>query len=189
MSTDPPPVRPPVALGCTFAVAAIVAVVAFIGFAIVFLESGADRGEITLLPAASYPEGHLEYLRAEHVHFIRMPSGDFLALSDLDAANRAASGTRCRAHQVPFEDPALREIVDTYRSRFSPAAAGYAVVFRETCNGALYDLAGVRLNGDGPNLDQLEVTTDANGRVVIDTRERTCTERVAAEIARPVECP
>jgi hypothetical protein len=187
MDEGVPNARPPVALGCTVAAAALVVVVLTgIGLA-VFLESGADDGDVTLDPVAAYAPGTYTRVAGEGFYVVNL-DGQVFALADLDAANRAAQGRRCRVAPLDVADPALRQALDAYGDQRSPMAAGTTLVFYEACFGALYDAAGVRLDGPGPNLDRYEVDADDAGRLIVRTANRTCSVRSEAGLAEPAEC-
>jgi len=183
-----PAVRPPVFLGCAAAVfAAVIAVVAIVFF-VSFLDSGANNGKVTLPLADSFAPNTITYEPKSNFYLVRLADGSALALSDLDAANRGAA-TRCRVAQLASTDPLLVQLLDQYGSRQSPQAAGSIVLLRESCNRAVYDLTGLRLDADGRNLDRLAVSLDKGGHIVVDTRKRTCTERSGANLFVPVTCP
>jgi hypothetical protein len=183
-----PAIRPPVALGCTFAVMAVVVVVAVIVFAIKFLDSGANGGTVTLNVPAAYAKGSLEYEPAENFYLVRLRDGNFLALSDLDAANRANQAKRCRVAPIATADPELPGLLQQYASRMSADAAGSTVLFRESCNGAVYDLTGARLDSQAPNLERLSIDTDGGGKLVVNVTKRTCTEREGTNLFAPLKC-
>lgn len=149
-------------------------------FAVAFLESGSDDGRAVLDPVASYAVPSATRVPERGLWVVRLVPGDFLALADLDAANRAGSARRCRVYPVDATDPGLPELLSRYRSRVSAEAAGMPFLFREDCNGALYDAAGVRLDRDGPNLDRIATDIDSRGRIVAHTARRTCTARDGA---------
>lgn len=187
MSSEPSlrgPSRPPVLLGCLGLLAIVAAAALITGACVVFLESGADSGRVTLRPVAAYPPGTVEFVGEENVFLVRTSAGALLALSDLDQANQLTPERRCRVQLTDLED------VDVASSRMSPDAAGAQVVLQEACNGAVYDIAGVRLDGNGANLDRHPVSLeDGTGRVVIDLRERQCTERTEDALRADIECP
>lgn len=186
--SSPPPARPPVLLGCGLFLGAIVVfVVAVVGF-VVFLDSGSATGKVTLDRAAAYAEGSVERFPERGFYLVRLRGDEILALVDIDAANRLAQGRRCRVAPIAPADPALPGILERYRRSFSPPAAGSPIVFREDCNGALYDVAGMRLDGEGPNLDRYSVEVNEAGFVVVDTSRRTCSERDGAEPFATVAC-
>ncbi|GAB4337306.1 MAG: hypothetical protein Kow0010_25450 [Dehalococcoidia bacterium] len=177
------------ALGCFSAVAAVVLTAFAMLLLIVYLESGADTGKVTLEPAAAYAPGSVEFVRGHSIYLVRLPDGEFLALSNLDAANRATPGRQCRVAPIPAGAPELADLVLRYRSEFSPAARGSELVFREDCNGAIYDITGLRLDARDYNLERHPVSVDDRGRVVVDLSERICTAHTEATRFAPVDCP
>jgi hypothetical protein len=181
--------RPPLLLGCLVVVGAFaIAGVAFVVF-ITFLESGADTGEVTLNPVDSYAPGTVIRLPDDGFFVVAPLAGPLIALSDLDAANRAAEGRVCRVAPIPESDPALLELLTEHQARMSPEAGSMLLIFREDCYGALYDGAGVRIDVDGPNLDRLGTSADEQGRLVVDTAARQCSRREGTQYAIPVDCP
>ena len=189
MERPAPAVRPPVALGCTFAVAAVVFIGIAVTLLIVFLESGANEGKVVLEDARAYANGSVEYVAKSNFYLVRLQDGTFLALSDLDAANRASAQRRCRVAPLSTADPALPGLVAKYAARMSPGAAGSTLLFREDCNLALYDFTGTRLDADGPNLDRLAITLTGDGKLSVNVTKRTCTRREGAESALAARCP
>ena len=182
------PGRPPVLLGCLALVATLILLVGGAACAIVFLESGADSGTFQLDPAEAYAPGSVEFVGERNLFVVRTPDGEYFALLDLDAANRANQGTRCRVQLVPRSDPELVAIQSRHQSQFSSQAAGLAIVFREDCNGALYDATGVRLdNEDARNLDRYRVDVAANGRLEVRAARR-CTRRSGTDLFLDVRC-
>lgn len=179
----------PVFMGCALALVSVVAAVALIGGCIVFAESGANDGTVTLRDARSYAPGSIEYSGEGNFFIVRTLDGAFVILSDLDAANRANQAQRCRVSRVGADDPAIAGLLNQYRSRISPEAGGATSLFRETCNNAVYDFLGIRLDQDGPNLDRLSSAVNDRRLLVVDTRGRTCTERTAESMSREVDCP
>ena len=189
MATDTPQsIRPPVALGCTFAVATIVIGGLIVLAAIAFLESGANSGRLVLDPAEAYGRGSVEFVSQRNFFVVRLADGSFLALSDLDAANRANPQRRCRVAPLAATDSQLPQLLATFSSRMSPGAAGATFLFREDCNKAVYDVTGLRLDVDGVNLDRYAVTTDAQGRVTVDISERSCSRREGSQQFLPEAC-
>jgi hypothetical protein len=180
--------RPPVALGC-FGAVAVVALLAFIvGFALVFLDSGANSGKLTLDPAESYGRGSIDYVSDHNFYLVRLGDGTFVALADLDAANRANAQRRCRAAPIPVSDPSLPGLLSRYAGQFSAGAAGSALLLREDCNRAVYDVTGVRLDAEGPNLDRYRVDIDPEGRLTVDLGHRLCTHRAGASDFAAISC-
>ena len=169
--------------------ASVVVVLAGIAaFAIVFLESGANTGEIELDAADAYAPGTAEFVGEHNFYLVRLPDGSFVALDDMDAANRASQGSRCRVGLAELTDAGLGLTPEQLRAGMSPEAAGSNSVLRETCLGAVYDISGARISGDGRNLDRFEVETTARGRVVVDRSERTCSAREGKSWTSPVQC-
>ncbi len=127
--------RPPVLLGCVSAVAFVVAVFGFFAFLIVFLESGADSGKVQLEDAEAYAPGSVEFVGEENLFLVRLANGQYLALSDLDAANRARPERRCRVAPVPPSDARLQGSLERYGSRMGADAAGSTLVFGRSATG------------------------------------------------------
>lgn len=180
LETAPQTVRPPVFLGCFFAAAVLVIVILGGAFFIRFIESGANDGKVRLDVPDAYALGSVEFNGEHNFFLVRLPDATFLALADLDAANRANQARRCRVALANLTDPTLGIPADALARRMTADASGASVVFRETCNGAIYDLAGARLNGDGPNLDRLAIDIGKDGHLRVDTSARTCTQRSGA---------
>lgn len=169
--------RPPVLLGCV-SVAAFVGIVVLLAVAVIgFLESGANSGRLVLAPAESYSNGAVEFVAERNFFLMRLGDGSFVALSDLDAANRANPQRRCRVAPIPRSDPTLPQLLAGYAGRMSAKAAGATLLFREDCNSAVYDVTGVRLDGDAANLERFPVEIDSMGRVTVDVSKRICTKR------------
>ncbi|WBL34854.1 hypothetical protein O0235_08605 [Tepidiforma flava] len=185
---DLPSPRPPVFLGCFTALAVLVFLFGIGSCLVVYWESGADTGDIRLELAEAYAPGTVQYVSQRNLYVARLLDGSFLALADLDAANRANPARRCRVHPVPSADPALPGLVDRYKERMSSAARGSTLLFREDCNGALYDFTGVRLDADGPNLDRYPTSIDPAGYLIVNVSERQCSSREGARTAVPREC-
>lgn len=180
--------RPPVLLGCVSVVAFVVAVFGFFAFLIVFLESGADTGKVRLEDADAYAPGTVDFVGEENLFLVRLADGDYLALADLDAANRARPERRCRVAPLQITDTRLPGILERYGSRMSAEAVGSTLVFREECDGAMYDVTGLRLDAEGPNLDRYPVSVDSTGHVVVDTSKRQCSERQELNPFAPRNC-
>jgi len=179
----------PVLLGCVGAAATVILLVLAVVFVVVFLESGADDGQLELQPEAAYDEGSVEFVGERNLYLVRLTGDDFYALHDLDAANRANARRRCRVSPVPSNDPGLPALLDQYRANMSPPARGSTLLFREACNNAIYDVTGVRLdNPSAPNLDRYPVAIRSNGRVTIDLTERICTRRTPTGPFTPTPC-
>ena len=184
----PTTVRPPVALGC----AAVVAAVVLFGLAalatISFLESGANTGKMVMDPAEAYARGSVEFVGERNFYLVRLSDGSFLALSDLDAANRSNTQRRCRVAPIQPADPQLPALLERYAARMSARAAGSTLVFREECNKAVYDVTGLRLDSEAANLDRYPVTINEAGRVTVDVSKRDCTARSAVQPFSGIPC-
>ena len=183
-----PLTRPPILLGCSAALALLVAVVVFAGACVVFLESGADDGKVVLEPEDAYPPGSITRVVSGGFYVVNLRDEGLFALSDIDAPNRASSSRRCRVEPINPADPAYAEARTEYADRFAPAALTAAIVLRENCNGAIFDATGARVDRSGQNLDRLELSIDEQGRVVVNTTRRSCSEGALAERVE-VDCP
>ncbi|MGE5597611.1 MAG: hypothetical protein ACM3S1_16425 [Hyphomicrobiales bacterium] len=183
-----PAVRPPIALGCLGMVAALVFLIGFGFVAIKYLESG-TQSKVVLDDVDSYGRGTVEFVGERNIFVVRLADGTFLALNDLDEANRANPGHRCRVSPIPINDPSLPGILEEYRSSFSPKAAGTTLVFRETCNNALYDVTGVRLDAEGLNLTRHDVDINEAGKLTVNMATKRCTQREGDDFFAPVDCP
>jgi hypothetical protein len=164
----------PTAFGCAAALAALV----FLGFGalfvIVFLASGANSGELELKEVEAYALGSYEFVGERNFYLVRLADGSSLALSDLDAANRAAEGRRCRVAPIAATDPTLPGLLLKHEAKLGGRAQGATLLFREDCNSAIYNVLGERVDADGPNLDRYEVTSNQRGRIVVDVSRRIC---------------
>jgi len=141
-----------------------------------------------LAPAESYANGSVEFVAARNFFLSRLGDGSFLALSDLDGANRANQQRRCRVAPIPRNDPKLPQLLAGYAGRMSAQAAGSTLLFREDCNSAVYDVTGVRLDNDAANLERFTVEIDSAGRVTVDVSKRICTKREGANAMAMVSC-
>ena len=178
MTREPPAgPRPPVALGCIGAAAFVGIVVLLAVAAAGFLESGANTGRLVLAPADSYGNGSVEYIAERNFYLVRLVDGSFVALSDLDAANRRNAQRRCRVAPIPTTDSQLPDLLTEYAGRMSAKAAGTTLLFREDCNSAIYDVTGVRLDSEAANLERHPVDIDSAGRLIVDVSKRVCTRR------------
>ena len=181
------PARPPIALGCAVALAVVGGVIALAAFSVTYLESGAETRTIVLGPGASYAIGSVTPIAADRLFVVRLAEGTFLALADLDDASRAAGRQECRVAPIPREDPRLAGLLARHDARISPAARGLRFLFTG-CDDALYDVTGIRIDGDGPNLDRYATSSDEEGNLAVDLEDRTCSERSAEQPFREVAC-
>lgn len=185
----PAPGRPSALLGCLTVLVLVAALALGAVSCVAFLDSGADAGELILEQAESYRPGALRYFGESNVFLVRLADGAFVALSDLDQANRAAEGARCRVASASVADAAVAEHYRSVVGSESPAARGAGIVLWESCNNALYDVIGTRLVGPGYNLDRHPVSVLEDGRVAIDLAERECSQRTEEQFRVPVDCP
>lgn len=176
------------ALGCIGAAAFVGLVGVLAAAAIGFFESGANSGKLVLAPADSYANSSVEFVAARNLYLVRLGDGTFVALSDLDAANRAGGQRRCRVAPIARADPKLPGLLTAYAGRMSAKAAGAALLFREDCNSAVYDATGVRLDSDAVNLDRHPVAIDQAGRLTVDVSKRSCTRREGNDPFAVVKC-
>lgn len=183
------PNRPSALLGCFTILTLVVALGLAAGACVIFLDSGADTGTLVLEQAESYERGSLRYYGESNVYLVRLPDGVFYALSNLDQANRAAEGSRCRVQSTAVTSPSIADRYAEVAGAVSPAAAGANAVFTESCNGAIYDATGIVLTGLGYNLDRHPVSVRDDGRLAIELAERECTRRTEQAVAEPVVCP
>lgn len=188
LDTSPETARPPVFLGCFFAVAAIVLAVSIGVFFVKFLDSGANDGKVRLDVPEAYAPGSIEFVGQSNFYLVRLLDGTFIALSDLDAANRANQARRCRVAPTAVNDPSLGIKADALAARMSPRVVGSSTVLRETCNNAIYDIAGANLAGSGANLDTFAIRTGADGHLLVDTSRRVCTTRNSGADFAPRNC-
>jgi len=177
------------ALGCLTIITLIAALGLAAGSCVIFLESGADSGTLVLEQAESYERGSLRYFGDRNFYLLRLPDGEFFALSNLDQPNRANPDRRCRVQPTATDDPAIASRYPGVAPFLSPASRGADQVFYESCNGALYDATGVVLAAEGFNLDRFPVRILDDGRVAVDLADPTCSRRTADALALPVDCP
>jgi hypothetical protein len=178
-----------VALGCTAAAGIVILLVVFVVFAGIYLDSGSDSGRLVLDDAEAYAPGSVEFISQRNFYLVRLGDGSYLALADLDAANRASQQRRCRVAPVPGDDAQLPALLEAYALRVSPAAAGSTLLFRESCNMAVYDVTGVRMDAEGPNLDRYPVDIRSDGKLTVDVSQRRCTRRAGSDPFGPIACP
>jgi len=169
-------------------VGAVVLVVLIVAFGLAFLNSGADHGTVVLNAASDYTPGSEQYISAHNFFIVRLGDGSFVALADLDAANRSNASRQCRVAPVLPGDPTLPGLISTLSTRMSPLAAGSTLVFREDCFNAVYDITGARLDKDAPNLDRFATSIDSSGRLNVDLAKRSCSQRSGTDISVPMSC-
>lgn len=179
----------PVFAGCFGMVVVAVLGIGALIFVFLFTSSSSNTGEIVLRPANSYAMGSVEFVAERNFFLVRLPGSGFLALADMDATNRAAEGQRCRVSVMRGDDPDLPGLLERYQERQSAAAAGTTLLFRETCNGAVFDVTGQRISDDGPNLDRYETSVNDAGEVVVNVSRRECSESTGGGRRTEIRCP
>ncbi len=183
------PGRPPVLLGCGALLGFLVVLVIGGVCAAEFLESGADSGVLELKDAGAYALGSVEFVPDANFFIVRDRNGGFHALDNLDPDNRANPARRCRVQVIVSAQPEFAEIRAGFDAAFSPTGRALPFLFREDCNGALYDGTGLRLDAPGErNLDAFAVTEARNGRLQVSTGERICSRRDGDELFARVDC-
>jgi hypothetical protein len=158
-------------------------------FFVIFLDSGADTGKVQLEVPEAYAEGSIEFVGEKNFFLVRLADGSFLALSDLDAANRANQARRCRVQLTALRDGSVASNADQLRGRMTAGASGSEAVLLEACNGRIYDIAGAILQGEGPNLDRFPISVDGAGRLLVDSSKRECSQRSGATAFQRIDCP
>jgi hypothetical protein len=92
--------------------------------------------------AGAYVAGTPVYYASDHLFVVRLEDGSVVALSDLDPHNPPGR----RSCRVTFR-PDLGEDEESAR-------------FFDACTGAMYDITGRALQGDGLGLSRLEIESD-----------------------------
>lgn len=180
--------RPPVAVGCGAAILAILGVVLAFVFFVVFLNGGSESSTVTLANADSYAPGSVTYNGDHRVYIVRMQKGEFIILADLDAANEASTTRKCRVQPIKTDDPQFLAMVKQYTPKMSTEAQSMPFLFREACNGAVYDITGLRLDSGGPNLARYASSIDPSGKLVVDLRSKHCSIRSSTSFFAPTAC-
>lgn len=184
----PAGVQKPIFGGCFGLTLGGIAAIGVLVFLFVFLNSGANTGRLALRSSDSYGMGTVEFLGERNLFVVRLANGEFLALSDLDAANRAAEGRKCRVAPLSLSDPRLPGLLEQHRGAMSPEAVGSTLLFTEDCNLAIYDLTGKRLDMQARNLDRYATSIDVEGLLRVDVSRRICTEARDGEAFAETRC-
>jgi len=180
--------RPPVALGCAAAVVVCALVVLAFVFFVVFLGGGTSSDVVTLNSADSYAPGTVTYSGDHNIYVVRLASVGFIILADMDEANRESTTRKCRVQPLKPDDENLLPLTQKYASQMSPDAQSTTFLFQEACNGAVYDITGVRLDAPGPNLARYSSTVSSGGKLEVDMRSRRCTQREGDDPFAPITC-
>lgn len=136
--------------GCLLA-AALFALGAVLVFALVAFRGGGD-GRIGLGSSEGLRPGSVVYHATDHVFVVRPLDGSPVVLSDVDPHNPPGRQT-CRV---------------TYRPDLGSGEGGR---FFDVCSGAMYDIAGRGLQGDGLDLRPIPFELDAEGQLTIAENE------------------
>jgi hypothetical protein len=180
--------RPPVALGCAAAVVVVTLVVLAFVFFVVFLGGGTASDSVTLSDADAYAPGTVTYNGDHNFYIVRLKDTGFIILADMDAANRASTTRKCRVQPMKTDDPNLLKFLQQYATKMSPEAQATTFLFREECNGAVYDITGVRLDAEGPNLARYSSSIDSGGKLVVDLQSQHCTQRQGTNLFAATSC-
>lgn len=133
--------------GCLIA-AGVVALGA-ISVLLVMAVFGRGDGAIALGNVADYEPGSVVYRSTDGLFVVRLPGGAMIALSDVD----------------PHNPPGRRSCRVAFRPDL--AAGGEAGRFFDGCTGAMYDIAGSGLQGDGLDLRSIPVSKNEAGDLTV----------------------
>jgi len=155
-------------LGCLgWAVAlVVVAIAVFVVLGLTVGGDGSDGSFVDAGPAESYERGDTSQLEHDHIFVTRLQDGSFVALYDRSARQQELGGD-CR---VRYSDTAPLGTL--------PQLPGFTGGFVEDCDETLtvWRADGTYAFGPGyGNLDRFETRIDADGDLLIETDERTCT--------------
>jgi hypothetical protein len=116
--------------------------------------------------ADEYALADVNHFDQDHVFFVRFPDGSFRAFYDKSARQQELDGS-CR---ILYDETATTGTL--------PQVEGMRGAFVEDCDDkrSVWLVDGTFSFGAGyGDLDEFETGVDANGDVIIDTNERTCT--------------
>jgi hypothetical protein len=123
-------------------------------FVIVFVVwTGSGDGRIALGSVKGLRPGSVVYHATDHVFVVRLVDGSPLVLSDID----------------PHNPPGRRTCRVTFRPDLGGGGADGEAGgrFFDVCSGAMYDIAGRGLQGDGLDLRRVPFELDAEGQLTI----------------------
>jgi hypothetical protein len=148
--------------GCLFALGVFalgaLAVVAFVAL------SGRGEERIALGSPEGLRPGSVVYHATDHLFVVRLVDGSLLVLSDLDPHNPPGRQA-CRVTYRPDLGSTLGG------SPVEPSSGLEVGRFYDVCSGALYDIGGRSLQGDGLDLRPIPSELDAEGRLTISKDE------------------
>jgi hypothetical protein len=116
--------------------------------------------------AEEYAPSDLTYFDLDHIYIVRKADGSFLAL--YDRSTRAQELDRdCRVRFDETLEPVPLEQLSGFRGAFVEDCDGGRTVWR---------VDGQLASGSGwANLDRLNTSVDADGNLIVDITQRTCT--------------
>lgn len=166
-SAAPAKVRPGCLLAGAMLVLGAVAVLAYLAV------SGGGGGRIDLGRVTDYAPGSVVYRSTDGLFVVRLADEGLIALSDLDPHNPPGRRS-CRVTFRPdLGGPDLGGTtpMDGVAGRSGDGTAereGTGGRFFDACTGAVYDLAGRGLNGDGLDLRRLPLIPGDEGRLLVE---------------------
>lgn len=157
--------------GCLLRIVLALAVLValFVGIGLLF-----DQGDNAQQPQRGYDAGEAEayqradvnYLETERIFVTRLADGTFIALYD-KSPKQQEQRSDCRVSYDENAQLGPLEQLDGMRGAFVEVCEGARAVWR---------VDGVRSTGAGyGDLDRFRTSVTREGRLLIDTRERTCT--------------
>jgi hypothetical protein len=141
-------------------------------------ETGGGAGGLNVGPAEEYARGDVNQFELDHVFLVRFPDGSFRAFYDKSARQQELGGT-CR---IFFDEMATTGTL--------PQVEGMSGAFVEDCDDkrSVWLVDGTFSFGASyGDLDEFATSIDANGDLLIDTSERTCTRSVGVPGIPPFE--
>jgi hypothetical protein len=175
MSEERDPVAPDRrgCLGCLRWVAIVIVALIAVGVVVSLITDDGSRGGGTATrglnagPAEAFSRADVNHLEQQHVYVVRLDDGSFIALYD-KSSKQQMLGSDCR---VAYDETVVL---------IQPAQLpGFRGTFVEECEDrrAVWRADGTFSTGAGyGNLDRFETSIDADGNLIIDTTERTCTK-------------
>jgi hypothetical protein len=150
--------------------------VVFAAVGLMFLFPATSRPENAFLVGRTddFARASVTYFKGQHFFLVRLQSGDFLALYDLDPRNQqdARSGQRHLNCRLTWYDSKFAQLY------VEPPPPGFESggTFREGCFDSTFAVTGQRLFGPAAGLDSFNVTVRSD-RVTVDLSRRECGPR------------